>query len=674
MSSNNRVITAEDLYKFELISAPKISPDGEFVVYAQQRVDAATEKKYSNLWISPTNGGEPRQFTYGNQADLHPQWSPDGSQIAFISNRGNEKQTQIYLIPFGGGEARPISELKGEFGAFQWSPDGTKIVFQFRAKDADAIEREDDDAKGKLGVVERHYDRAYYKFDGYGFLPKERWHIWTIDVPSREATQLTDHSIFDEVEPTWSPDGEWIAFRSNRNDDPDLTYGDNDLVIISAKGGDPRVIKTPGRNTLLPSVSPDGNWITYFAMRDPEQWWQNNDLWIVPFDGSSPPKNLTLELDFSIEHATINDLNFGGAVAIPPTWSPDSQSIYFQVSKHGSGLLMSIDINGDDLQTVTDEKGVIGAYSFDKQHQHLAYFFGTMTDPGQVYVRKLGGGKARQITKTNPWLQDVDLGTVEEVWFKGRDNNDLQGWIMKPPNFDSSQRYPSILEIHGGPLAQYGEFMMHEFYYLAAQGYVVYFSNPRGGQGYGEAHAKGIWGGWGDADYADLMLWADHMVAQPYIDQDKMGITGGSYGGYMTLWTIGHTHQFKSAVAQRVVSNFVSMWGSSDLNWIFQQVMDNKPPWEDLDKIWKHSPMAYIGNSNTPTLIIHSEHDLRCPIEQGEQAFVALKTLGVDTEMVRFPEEPHGLSRQGRTDRRISRLNHILRWMDKYLTQVATLS
>ena len=667
MPKKKRAITAKDLYKFELISAPQISPDGEHVIYAQQRVDPASEKKSSNLWIVPTDGDTPRQFTHGNQVDNTPKWSPDGLQIAFISNRGEELQPQFYLIPFNGGEAHPLTNLKGTFGAYEWSPDGSKLAFQFRKKDAEAIERDEDEGKKKLGIVQRHYDRAYYKYDGYGFLPKERWHIWTVGVASGTAAQITDHPIFDEVEPAWSPDGKWIVCQSNRNADPDLAYGDNDLVVVSADGGEPRVIKTPGHDTQLPRVSPDGKWIAYFAKRDHDLWWQNMDLWVAPFDSSTAPTNLTEKLDFSIEDATVNDLNFGGAALFPPTWSPDSQSLYFQVSKHGSGLLMSIDISGDNLQSVIDEKGVVGGYNIDRRHQKLAYFFGTMKDPGAVYLYDLQKQASRQITQTNLWLQEVELGSVEEIWFKGRDNNDLQGWMLKPPGFDSAQRYPSILEIHGGPLAQYGEFFMHEFYTLAAGGYVVYFSNPRGGQGYGEEHARAIWGGWGDADYADLMLWADYMTAQPYIDPDRMGVTGGSYGGYMTLWIIGHTHQFKSAVAQRVVSNFVSMWGSSDLNWIFQQVIGNKPPWENLEKIWKHSPMAYIGNANTPTLIVHSEHDHRCPIEQGEQAFVALKTLGVDTEMVRFPEEPHGLSRQGRTDRRIVRLDHIVRWMDKYL-------
>ena len=223
------------------------------------------------------------------------------------------------------------------------------------------------------------------------------------------------------------------------------------------------------------------------------------------------------------------------------------------------------------------------------------------------------------------------------------------------------------MEIHGGPLAQYGEFFMHEFFYLAAQGYVIYFTNPRGGQGYGEVHAKAINSNWGDADYADLMLWSDYMSAQPYIDTERMGVTGGSYGGYMTLWVIGHTHKFKAAVAQRVVSNFISMWGSSDMNWLSQVLVGDKAPIDDVKTAWNHSPVKYLGNATTPTLIIHSENDHRCPIEQGEQAFVTLKVKGVETEMVRFPGEPHGLSRTGRTDRRVVRLQHISRWMDRYL-------
>jgi dipeptidyl aminopeptidase/acylaminoacyl peptidase len=278
------------------------------------------------------------------------------------------------------------------------------------------------------------------------------------------------------------------------------------------------------------------------------------------------------------------------------------------------------------------------------------------------------GSDARTLTTVNrDWLAEIDHGTLEEVWFKAGDGYDLHGWILKPPGFDPSQTYPSILQIHGGPQMQYGNLYSHEFAYLAGQGYVVYWSNPRGGQGYGEEHAKSIFGQWGTVDYDDVMAWTDFMAQKPYIDPARMGVTGGSYGGYMTTLIIGRTDRFKAAVAQRVVSNFISFYGSSDLNWGLENLAGSPPPWEDMAANWEQSPISAIGNAKTPTMVFHSEQDNRCDKEQGEQVFVALKRQGVDTELILFPGESHGLSRGGRTDRRIARLEHMLRWFDDYL-------
>ena len=666
--TEKRRINAEDLYKFQTMSGARISPDGKYVVYTIHRVDEKTEKKHANLWIVAADGQSPaRQFTYGDQSDTTPRWSPDGQWIAFLSNRGDkEKPAQVYLIPIFGGEARALTRVEGEIHDFTWSPDGKRLACVIRKKDAEVLEREKDEQKKKLGTVVRHYKRLFYKLDGYGYLPHEREHLWVVDVEREEAKQITDHPVFDEVSPSWSPDGKTIVFVSNRSDDPDSTPDRVDLFLIPADGGEMRKLETPVGRKDQPAFSPDGKWIAYFAQEGEGLDYKNTNVWIVPADGSGPACNLTGAYDLQASGYTINDL--GGLEIMPPTWSGAGQRLFFQVDFHGSALLQSIDIHGEELQSVIGEGGVVMNFSFDKDQRRMAYTYGRMSDPAQIFVQEGSQGEARQLTQlNNKLLEEIDLGTVEEVWYKGPDGNDLQGWILKPPGFDPNKKYPSILEIHGGPLTQYGNFFMHEFYYLAAGGYVVSFTNPRGGLGYGEEHAGAIWGDWGSRDYADILAWADVMARQPYIDTTRMGVTGGSYGGYMTVWIIGHTERFKAAVTQRCVSNFVSMWGSSDFNWVFQKELSDKPPFEDLQFYWDHSPIAYIGNAKTPTMVIHNEMDLRCPIEQGEQVFVALKRLGVETEFVRFPEEFHGLSRSGRTDRRIARLNHIKGWFDRHL-------
>jgi len=664
-----RSIIAEDLYRFNIPSGMRLSPDGQDIVYSLGRVERKTEKKYSNLWLAPTEGGQPRQFTFGDQGDFSPCWSPDGRQIAFLSNRGDkEKPPQVYLIPFHGGEARPLGEVDGEINSLDWSPDGRRLLISVRKLDAEELERQKDEQKKKLGVVSRRYARLFYKLDGYGYLPQERQHLWTLDTRTGKAKQLTDHAVYDEYSPAWSPDGKCIAFCSNRSLEPDQTPDRAEVFVMPATGGEVRKIDTPVGGKGFLSFSPDGRWLAYYGTEGEGQWYKNTSLWIVPVDGSKPARNLTEAYDLHAESDTINDT--GQPEQPLPIWSLDGQRIFFPVVLHGSSLLQSIGVDGGQLWLEIGPGGVAGNFSFDRQQRRMAYFYGKLDDPVQYHVRQLDGGQKtdRPLTRLNRDLLDrIDLGQVEEAWIKGPDGNDLQGWIIKPPGFDPAKKYPSILEIHGGPLTQYGNFFFHEFYFLAAQGYVVHFTNPRGGRGYGEAHAAAIWNKWGSVDYDDLMAWTDHVASQPYIDPGRMGVTGGSYGGYMTVWIIGHTQRFKAAAAGRCVSNIVSMWGSSDFNWTFQQVVNDKAPFEDVLAHWDRSPIKYIGNASTPTLVLHNEFDLRCPIEQGEQVFVALKRLGVDTEMVRFPDEFHGLSRTGRTDRRIARLKHILRWFDKYL-------
>ncbi len=663
------LITAEDLYRMEHITDAQISPNGRFIMASIRRIDRKTEKKYSNLWLYPTDGSKPRQFTYGDQVDSSPRWSPDGSQIAFFSNRSNEKQPQIYLIPADGGERRPLTDLKGSFGAMSWSPDGKKLLCTFRKKDKESLSREENDDKKKLGIVARHYaNRTFFKLDGAGYLPDdENFHLWIVDAVNGKATQITPDGRFNEGGLAWSPDGRLVAFISNRAEDPDLDPDAFDLYVMPSEGGEMRPIETPEGTKGSPSFSPDGRLIAYVGTAGKGLWWKNNSLWVVPIDSSAPARNLSEECDLHVAHVTSGDTGTGAFM--PPTWSPNGETIYFQASQHGDTALFACDLASGDVNRVLDAPGAVENFTFDESGLWMAYTLNTMEIPGQLYLRDMAKERSKKLTKLNEsWLRRLDLGEMEELWFEARDGYTLHGWILYPPNFDPNKQYPSILQIHGGPQTQYGRSFMHEFYFLAAHGYVVYFSNPRGGQGYGNAHSKAIWHAWGTVDYDDIIDWAEYMKKQPYIDPERMGVTGGSYGGYMTNLIIGRSDLFAAAVTQRSLSNLISMWGSSDFNWAFQQTYgDNLPPFDNLETYWNGSPLKYIGDCDTPTLVIHSQMDLRVAQEQGEQIYVALKTLGVDTELVLFPDEPHGLSRTGRTDRRIARLNHMLRWFDKYL-------
>ena len=332
-SNPKRPIEAEDLYRFQLIRGAHLSPNGAHALYTLERVNPDTEKKHHNIWIVPTRDGEPKQFTFGDHQDRMPKWAPDGRTIAFLSNRANEEQFQIYLISFGGGEARRLTDLAGEFGSFAWSPDGRRVVCQFRQKDPAVRQRESDERKEKLGEVDRHITRVFYKHNDHGFLPQERWHLWVIDISSGTATQLTTGDTFDELTPSWSPDGQDILFTSNCTADPDLNPDAVDLYTISSTGGTPRRIPTPYGAKTLPAFSPDGRLIAYFGNEGGGDWWRNLGVWVVPADGSAAARDLTASYDIHAACHTANDT--GNPTQMPPTWTPNGNRLFFQIDRHG---------------------------------------------------------------------------------------------------------------------------------------------------------------------------------------------------------------------------------------------------------------------------------------------------------------------------------------------------
>ncbi len=295
-------ITAEDLYRLQILSSPQISPDGKFVVFSVQRVDRKTEKKYSNLWIVPTDGGEARQFTFGDQVDAHPIWSPDGSEIAFLSNRQDkEKPAQIFILPFSGGEARSLCQIEGEINEIRWTPDGKKLVLQVRKTDPDVLERQKDSDRSKLSTPVRHYNRMFYKLDGYGYLPIERSHVWTVELSNGKAEQITDHPVHDQGSLSVSPDSKWIAFISNISPEPDANIYQDDLFVMPIGGGEARKLQTTVGNKSATSFSPDGKWIAFYGQEGAGEGFRNVNLWITPVDGSTPARNLTGAADLCVE-------------------------------------------------------------------------------------------------------------------------------------------------------------------------------------------------------------------------------------------------------------------------------------------------------------------------------------------------------------------------------------
>ena len=393
-------IKATDLYRMQLIQDAEISPNGKFVVSVVQRVREKDQKKFSNLYLHDVSTGKEKNFTTGNQSDTNPKWSPDGKTIAFISNRDNEKQPQIYLISLEGGEAQKLTDLSGEFLNYSWSPDGKKFICEFRKKNPEAIERENDEAKNKLGIVSRQITRVFYRLDGYGWYPDDRRHIWEINAKSGKAKQLTNHPVFDETGPFLSSDGNLIGYFSNQTPDPDLQPDRIDLFILDSVNEKTRKIETPIGPKWDGSFSPDGKWITYIVQIGEGEGWRNHNIWVIPTDGGRPAKNLTEKYDLHVNGSTLNDN--GPAPVISPSWSSDSQWIFFQEAKHGNVRLMKVNVETGELIPVIDEVGVVGKPKFDSSQTKLMYIFGQSRSLPQIFVRSMDANQqTKQISHFN---------------------------------------------------------------------------------------------------------------------------------------------------------------------------------------------------------------------------------------------------------------------------------
>ena len=655
MAKGKRRITIEDIYQMKWASDPQISPDGQRIAYVVKETDPNDKTKYiSRIWMVETAGGKPLQLTNGPRQDSNPRWSPDGSQLAFNSNRGDGNQ--IWLLSMRGGEALQLTKGKNSAGTPLWSPDGSQIAFVSRIAPEAAEEGEE---KSDVRVI----TRLHYKQNGAGFLDDKVAQICVVDVASGEQRQVTsgEHNC---SSPTWSPCGQYLAFASNRTEDADYN-SQSDIWVVPVSGGELRRL-TPGAGPChSPSWSPDGKLIAYVGHNNEYKGATLGRIFVIPAEGGEP-RMLTGDFDQTPGAGVGGDMVSSPAPGL--IWTADCSQLVFLSSWHGQTHIYQVSVAGDPLvqQISPTEKRVVYGMSYAPQCGRFAV---TITQPdniGDVYTL-LAGEEPQRLTELNKKLLDEVELTMPEGFTHEVEGMTTEGWVMKPVGFKPGVKYPLILEVHGGPHAAYGYAFMHEFHVLCAAGFVVLFTNPPGSSGYGQEFLIQTHHDWGGRDYRAIMACVDLVSQYDYVDTERLGVTGGSYGGYMTNWIIGHDNRFKAAVTQRSTCNRYSMFGTSDVGFRNGDFELNGNPWDNPEHYLEHSPITYVKNIETPLLLIHSEQDLRCPIEQAEQFYTALKWLRKEAVFVRFPNENHELSRSGQPRHRVERLQWIVNWMKKYI-------
>jgi dipeptidyl aminopeptidase/acylaminoacyl peptidase len=652
-------MTASDLFRLRFVGDVAVSPDGSQVACTVTRADGAENRNRTSIWVAPVNGGEARQVTSGEKKDTGPAWSPDGTKIAFASDRG--KKSQIFVLDLArGGEASPITN-DDEHAASEpaWSPDGKTIAYLCKVPSVSEpvhnVDYKDDSDKPKI------ITRAKYKYDGEGFFDQTRKQLFVIPATGGEARQLTSGTM-GVGQIAWSPDGTRIAFTSNRGENEDHDRRSDIWTIDVASGALTQVTPHDGAYGS-PVWSPDGASLAFVGHTHPTKGGANDRLWTAPATGGTPQQ--VTDFDRSIGSGVMSDT--GANDRSRPAWIGDD--LYFLAAMNGTAQVWRVPASGGTPTQITEGAHAIAGWDSSPDGAVLAFGASSATSPGELFCQSRGsGGDARALTALNAEIADIDVSGREEFWLPAGDGTgeQIQGWIIKPPGFDPAAKYPLILEIHGGPAGTYGVGWFHEFQYFAAQGYVVVYCNPRGSQGYGEEFCTSIYQDWGTKPLMDVLAAVDYVIAQGYIDTDRLYVTGGSYGGYMTNWVVTHTDRFRAGATQRCVTDLRTLALADDTGTLWLGDYFGGMPWEQPEIYAENSPITHIANCHTPLFIEHEEEDHRCPMDQAEQTYNALHKLGVETELIRYPKEPHGMSRDGGPLHRVDRLQRIIGWFERH--------
>ncbi len=709
--AEKRNITEKDLFDFVWIGDPQISPDGSHVAFVRITVNEKKEGYNTSIWSVPVAGGEePHQLTKGDH-DSTPRWSPDGKFLLFLratEKNGKPEPPQLAILPMAGGDSFVFTDLPKGAGNPSWAPDGKTIAFTSETNAEDLTKQEKKKAKEEeakkassgnppASADERESDvrvvtRAVYRQDNEGYIdPKHPTHIWLVSVPSSAGEKVKPRQLttgrFDEDSATWSKDGSQIYFTSDRNDEPYYELPKTDLYSVAAAGGEPVKITTidlqiggfgPGGGAL--SLSPDGKQVAFTASTTrPITSYTQPDLWVLDLLPNAKPRNLTANFDFDVPGFVIGD---GAAPRAggqnKPIWTPDGKGLIAVYTKEGKANLAQFDlpvaqdadIGRAGVHDLTSGNQGVMSFRALPDASKLIYVVSAPTRINDLFVldRATGDAQPKQLAHVNDELfSKLNLTEPEEIWYDSFDGKRIEAWLQKPPNFDPHKKYPLILNIHGGPHVAYGYVFDHEFQWMAAKGYVVLYPNPRGSTTYGQEFGNIIQYHYPGDDYKDLMAGVDDAIKRGYIDDKKLGVTGGSGGGLLTNWVVGQTNRFAAGVAQRDIASWEDWWYSGDFT-LFQPSWFKGPPFEDPQEYRERSPISYIKNVTTPMMFILGETDYRTPTGAGgEQMFRALKFRKIPTVMVRFPNESHELSRSGQPWHRVERLQHIVGWFDHWL-------
>ena len=704
MADDSSPITIDDLYQLGWIEEPRFSPDGQAIAFVRVSVDRVGNRYRRAIWLAPTDGRPAWQLTAGAKSDTAPRWSPDGRHVAFVSNRDGEKP-QLYLIAVGGGEARRLTRMPQGVSQPAWSANGQRIAFLSMANQdecdaedrgeqplepADDWERQQADARRAHEELRRHDPRVLSRLpyrSGTAFFDDRRNHIYIVDVPDSaddmpaQPRRITSGDVHYGA-PAWMPDGQSILSTITRDPEADalFTYFDLVRVPISAEGrAEPQRLTETGFSYYDPHPSPDGTLIALRRRSDERPFAAGARVAVLPVEGGAL-RDLTADIDLNVEQYR---------------WLPGGEGLLYSAGWRGEQAVYTVALSRTASPTKDEERWTMNQQEKQSSSIHrpsppppavfpaagklisdfdvgpdgsVAFVAGTAEQPCDLYLWRPDGSETRLTAINERLLGQRRIAPIEELLFSAPDGRQVQGWLLRPPGFDQRNSYPLAVHIHGGPHVMWGpgfRSMWHEWQVAAARGYVVFFCNPRGSEGYGEDWRDAIHAGWGVIDAPDFLAGVDAVIARGGIDPARIGVTGGSYGGYMTAWLIAHSDRFACAVAVRGVYNLITEHGTSDAHELIEFEFDGYP-WDMHEKLWQHSPIAHAHKITTPLRIIHSELDYRVPISEAEQLFSILRRRKQVVEFVRYPREGHELTRSGEPRHRADHMQRTLEWFDRY--------